>query len=123
MVTLQRKGYRSKHLVTDIVLGITDGLDMSLWCYVFASIIFSGVLTVFLPVGILICLLGWVLVSMTITLVSREPVHIANLDDQAVVIIGAIAVIMVTYMGEEAAGPRGLATILCIMALTSLGLP
>ncbi len=121
MVTLQRKGYRSKHLVTDIVLGVTDGLDMSLWCYVFASIIFSGVLTVFLPVGILICLLGWVLVSMTITLVSREPVHIANLDDQAVVIIGAIAVIMVAYMGEEAAGPRGLATILCIMALTSLG--
>ena len=92
MVTLQRKGYRSKHLVTDIVLGITDGLDMSLWCYVFASIIFSGVLTVFLPVGILICLLGWVLVSMTITLVSREPVHIANLDDQAVPVPSAMRV-------------------------------
>lgn len=121
MISFQRNGYRSKHLLTDIVLGITDGLDMSLWCYVFASIIFSGALTVFLPVGILICLLGWVLVSMTISLISKEPLHIANLDDQAVVIIGAIGVLMVSYMGEQAASPRGLATLLCIMALTSLG--
>ena len=89
MLGLQKNGFRSKHLVTDITLGITDGLDMSLWCYVFASIIFSGALSVFLPVGILVCLLGWVLVSLSIALLSKEPLHIANLDDQAVVIRGA----------------------------------
>ncbi|NKB38339.1 MAG: cyclic nucleotide-binding domain-containing protein [Gammaproteobacteria bacterium] len=121
MVALQKNGFRSKHLTTDITLGITDGLDMSLWCYVFASIIFSGTLSVFLPVGILACLLGWILASLSVALLSKDPLHIANLDDQAVVIIGAIAAIMVSYMGAEAAGSRGLATLLCIIALTSSG--
>ena len=121
MVGLQKNGFRSKHLVTDITLGITDGLDMSLWCYVFASIIFSGALSVFLPVGILVCLLGWVLVSLSIALLSKEPLHIANLDDQAVVIIGAIGALMVTYMGADAATNRGLATLLSIIAITSFG--
>lgn len=54
--------YHSKDLTTDIILGITDGLDMSLWCYVYASIIFVAVLSIYLPVGIPAALMGWVLV-------------------------------------------------------------
>ncbi len=120
MIKFQRAGYHSKDLATDIILGITDGLDMSLWCYVYASIIFVGVLSIYLPVGILAALMGWVLVSIWVTLTSREPLHIANLDDQAVVIFGSIAVLMIATMGDLAASPRGLATILFIMAVTSL---
>ena len=120
MITLQRKGYQSRRLSTDIALGITDGLDMSLWCYVYASIIFSGVLSIYLPLGILAGLLGWVLVSMFVTLTSKEPLHVANLDDQAVVIFGSISVLMIGYMGGDAGSPRGLATILSILAMTSL---
>ena len=90
MSLFQRTGYRSKDLFADLALGLSDGLDMSLWCYVYASIIFAGVLSVYLPVGILTILLGWVLVSIWVSLVSREPLHICNTDDQAVVIYGAI---------------------------------
>ena len=93
MIKFQRTGYYSKDLTTDIILGITDGLDMSLWCYVYASIIFVGVLSIYLTVGILAALMGWVLVSLWVTLTSREPLHMANLDDQAVVIFGSIAVL------------------------------
>jgi SulP family sulfate permease len=113
-------GYRSKDLPTDIALGITNGLDMSLWCYVYASIIFAGVLSVFLPVGILLVMLGWILVSVWVALTSKEPLHLVETDDQAVVIFGSVSALMVTSMGDQAATSSGLATILCVIGLTSL---
>ena len=116
----QRTGYRSKDLFADLALGLSDGLDISLWCYVYASIIFAGALSVYMPVGILAILLGWVLVSVWITLTSREPLHVCNPDDQAVVIFGAITALMVGAMGERAGTPDGLATILFIIGSTSL---
>jgi len=121
MIRLQRTGYRSSNLGSDIYLGLTDGLDSALWCYVCASIIFIGPLSVYLPVGILSALTGWVLLSLVLSLTSREPLHIASLDDQAIVIFGAIAALMIATMGDQAASPRGLATLLFIIAVTSLG--
>ena len=109
MTLFQRSGYRSKDLFADLALGLSDGLDISLWCYVYASIIFAGALSVYMPVGILVILLGWVLVSIWVTLTSREPLHVCNHDDQAVVIFGAITALMVAAMGERAGTPDGLA--------------
>ena len=71
MTLFQRTGYRSKDLFADFALGLSDGLDISLRCYVYASIIFASALSVYMPVGILIMLLGWVLVSVWVTLTSR----------------------------------------------------
>jgi SulP family sulfate permease len=121
MIRLQRTGYRSGNLGSDIYLGLTDGLDSALWCYVCASIIFIGPLSVYLPVGILSALSGWVLLSLVVSLTSREPLHIATLDDQGIVIFGSVSAVMIAAMGDEAASPRGLATLLTIIALTSLG--
>lgn len=119
MIRLQRSGYRSRNLPTDITLGLVSGLSLSLWSYVYAAIVFVGALSLYLPVGILVMLLGWVLVSVWVVLVSREPLHIASTDDQAVVIFGSISALMIASMGAEAASPRGLATILLIIAATS----
>ena len=121
MIRLQRTGYRSENLGSDVYLGLTDGLDSALWCYVCASIIFIGPLSIYLPVGILSALAGWVLLSLVLSLTSREPLHIASLDDQAIVIFGSIAALMIATMGDRAASPAGLATLLFIISLTSLG--
>jgi len=121
MIRPQRSGYDSGNLSADLTIGTVYGLSLSLWSYVYAAIVFVGPLSIYLPVGIMVMLLGWVLVSIWTVLMSREPLHTATTDDQAVVIIGAIAGLMTAFLGAEAASPRGLATILAIMALTTLG--
>ena len=120
MPLFARSGYRSKNLFTDLVLGVTSGLDMSLWCYVYASLIFAGALSTFLPVGVLCILLGWLVVGTWIALTSDDPLHLAEPDDQGMVIFGSIAGLLATYMGAEATGPGGLATMLCVIFLTTL---
>jgi hypothetical protein len=57
MIRLQRTGWRPTSLATDLGLGLVFGLSLSLWSYVYATIVFVGVLSVYLPVGILATLL------------------------------------------------------------------
>jgi len=120
MPVFERSGYQSNNLFTDLGLGISTGLNMSLWCYVYASLIFAGKLSVFLPVGILSIFLGWILIGTWVALTSKEPLHIALPDDQGVVIFGSVGALMVSAMGASALSSSGLATILCIIALTTL---
>jgi len=120
MIRLQRQGYHSRHLTSDVSLGLIAGLSLSLWSYVYAAIVFIGPLARYLPVGILAMLLGWVLVSVFVVVTSREPLHFATTDDQAVVIFGSIAALLVAGMGQDAGTPRGLATMLFVIASTSL---
>lgn len=119
MLTFRRNGYKSKNLTTDIALGVADGLDCSLWCYVYASIIFSGALSGYLSVGVASALVGWMLLSFFVTFTSKEPLHIANLDDQAVVIFGSITLLISNQIGNGAATSSELVTILAVMGITS----
>ena len=120
MINIQTSGYRSNSLVADIGLGVTDGLDSALWCYAFASMIFSGALSVFLPVGVLSLLLGWAVLSIFVAVTTRASLHMANIDEQAVVIIATIGLLMVSDLGPAAASPRGLATLLTVIVISSL---
>jgi SulP family sulfate permease len=120
MITLQKTGYKSKSLVSDLALGFFDGVDNSLWCYGFAAIIFSGALGVFMPLMLVLMLVGWSIVGIFIALTSRAPVHLINLDEQAVVILSTIGGLMVTQMGEVATTSRGLSTMLAVISLTTL---
>lgn len=120
MSFFQKTGFKSKSLVADVALGIFDGIDNGLWAYGFAAIIFAGALSSFMPVMLLILLFGWALIGLFIALKSDVPVHLVNMDEQAIVILATIASLMVTQMGAaEAASPRGLSTMLSIIALTS----
>jgi len=120
MINFRTEGYRSKSLPTDIALGITDGLDSALWCYAFASMIYSGVLSVFFPVGALSMLLGWAALSIFIAVTTRASLHMANIDEQAVVIIATIGLMMVSDFGPAAASSQGLATLLAVIVISSL---
>lgn len=56
---LRKSGYRAERIYSDLALGIVDGLDSAIWAYVFATIMFSGALAVFMPVGLAVILCGW----------------------------------------------------------------
>ncbi|HET6565095.1 MAG TPA: SulP family inorganic anion transporter, partial [Xanthomonadales bacterium] len=120
MITFQKTGYKSKSLVSDLALGFFDGVDNALWCYGFAAIIFSGVLAGFMPLMLVLMLVGWSLVGVFIAVTSRAPVHLINLDEQAIVILSTIGGLMVAEMGDAATGSRGLSTILAVISLTTL---
>jgi SulP family sulfate permease len=120
MIRIRTTGYRSKSLAADVSLGVFDGLDNALWCYAFASVIFAGALAPFLPVlvGILLC--GWALLGAYVALTSEKSVHVVGMDEQAVVILAAIAGLLVVHMGDDVVSPRGLSTMLVIMSLSSV---
>lgn len=121
MISFQKTGYKSKSLVTDLALGFFDGVDNSLWCYGFAAIMFSGALAGFMPLILMFMLVGWSIVGIFIAVTSRAPVHLINLDEQAIVIISTIGGLMVAEMGSEvAASSRGLSTMLAVISLTTL---
>lgn len=121
MIRFQKTGYKPKSLVTDLVLGFFDGVDNALWCYGFAAILFSGVMAGFMPLMLMLMLLGWAVVGIFIAVTSKAPVHLINLDEQAIVIISTIGGLMVAEMGAEvAASSRGLSTMLAVVSLTSL---
>jgi SulP family sulfate permease len=120
MITFQKSGYKSKSLVSDLALGFFDGIDNALWCYGFAAIIFSGALAGFMPLMLVLMLVGWSLVGIFIAMTSRAPVHLINLDEQAVVILSTIGGLMVAEMGDAATGSRGLSTIIAVISLTTL---
>lgn len=87
---LQKSGYSTRQIFSNLALGVFDGIDSALWCYAFATIIFSQLLSQFLPLGLVIMLGGWALLSIFILLTSKAPVHMVNIDEQAVVIIGSM---------------------------------
>jgi SulP family sulfate permease len=121
MIKLRTTGYRSKSLFSDITLGVFDGLDNALWCYAFATVIFAGALAQFLPLLVVILLCGWAVLGLFVAFTSEKDLHIVSLDEQAVVILASIASLMVTYMGENTVASSGLATMLSVMSLSSLG--
>ena len=120
MISLPTTGYQSKSLFSDVALGIFDGVDNGLWCYGFAAIIFAGVLSDFMPVMLVILLVGWSLFGLYTAVASSATVHLVNMDEQAIVILSTIGGLLVLKMGEAAGSPEGLATMLVIIALTSM---
>ncbi len=121
MIELPKAGYTSKKLFSDISLGAVDGAPGGLWCYAFASILFAGPLAVFVPTGAVFIMIGWILISLYVTIFSRAPVHVAVVDEQGVVILGSIGILLSASLGEQAAGASGLATMLAAAMMASLG--
>jgi len=121
MIKIRTSGYKSKSLFADVSLGIFDGLDNALWCYAFATVIFAGAMAQFLPLLVVILLCGWAVLGIFVALTSKKHLHIVSLDEQAVVILASIAGLMIVYMGEQTVKTNGLATMLAVMSLSSLG--
>ncbi|MEJ8566915.1 SulP family inorganic anion transporter [Elongatibacter sediminis] len=120
MIRFQTHGYESRSLISDIALGVFDGIDNSLWCYGFAAIIFAGSLAGYMPLMLGILLVGWSLMGILTAVTSGARVHLINLDEQAVVILSTIGGLMVAEMGDRASTTMGLSTMFAVISLTSL---
>lgn len=116
---LQKQGYASKSIVTDVMLGIFDGLDNALWSYGFATILFAGVLTEFLPIGVAVLLTGWALLGVFVAVTSKAKTHLISIDEQAVVILAGVGSVYAAQSGGVG-GPEALSTMLALMAVSSL---
>ncbi len=116
---MQTTGYRSKSILTDVGLGIFEGVDNALWCYAFATVLFAGAFTAFLPLLVVLLLCGWALTILSVTATSATKLHIMKLDEQAIVILASVGGLLVANIGSDVMSTRGLATMLAIMSLTS----
>jgi SulP family sulfate permease len=121
MIKIRTSGFKSKSFFADFSLGIFDGLDNALWCYAFATVIFAGAMAQFLPLLVVILLVGWAVLGIYVAVTSEKPLHIVSLDEQAVVILASVAGLMVAQMGEQTVQTNGLATMLVVMSMSSLG--
>lgn len=103
MSFFQTTGYKSKSLVSDVALGIFDGIDNGLWCYAFTAIIFFGALSGYMPLFVVIMLSGWAILGVYIATTSQAPVHVIRVDEQGTVILSTIGLLLITHMGAVAA--------------------
>jgi SulP family sulfate permease len=117
---IQTAGYQSKSILTDVGLGIFEGVDNALWCYAFATVLFAGAFTAFLPLLVVVLLCGWALSILFVSTTSATTLHIMKLDEQAIVILASLAGLLALNTGVDMMSTRGLATMLAIMSLTSV---
>lgn len=120
MVLFQTTGYKSKSLVSDLALGIFDGIDNGLWCYAFAAIIFAGALSTYMPLLVAIMLCGWAVLAAYIALTSESPVHVIHIDEQGTVILSTIGTLLVAHLGTDVPISVGVSTMLAVITITTL---
>jgi len=116
----QTGGYSPKSTFTDLVLGVFEGVDNALWCYAFAAVLFAGAFAVYLPLMIVILLVGWALITTFVATTSSAPLHIMSLDEQAVVILASISTLLLAQLSSGDISTIGLSTMLAIMSASSV---
>jgi SulP family sulfate permease len=116
----QTSGYQSKSPFTDAVLGLFEGVDNALWCYAFATVLFAGAFTVYLPLMIVILLVGWALITTFVAATSAAPLHIISLDEQGIVILASISTLLLAQLQAGDVSTIGLSTMLAIMSASSV---
>jgi SulP family sulfate permease len=119
MSLFQTTGYQSKSLVSDVALGVFDGIDNGLWCYAFAAIIFAGGLSGYMPLFVVIMLSGWAVLGLYIATTSEAPMHVVKMDEQGTVILSTVGVLLIAHLGGDAADV-GAATMLGVIIVTTL---
>lgn len=117
---LQRSGYESDTLASDASIGLFDGIDSAVWSYTYATIIFSGALSIFLPIGLAIVLGSRALASLFVVATSRVPVHTITNNEQGVIILGAIGALLVAHLQGDVASPTALSTMLAVTGLSGV---
>jgi SulP family sulfate permease len=117
---IQKTGYRPASLSQEVSLGLLIGIEYILWIYTFASIIFIGELSSFLPVGVVMLLLGSGLLGLIVALTSSVPLHAATADEQAAAVLASIAIIMNSQLSDFSGTGAAAATLIVIIAATTL---
>jgi SulP family sulfate permease len=113
-------GYRPQNIATDLPLGFINGLDTILWCFTASSLIFTGILSGYLPLAITLSLISTAILATVIATTSNYPVNIANVAEQGVVILATISLLLNNQVGAFANNDAAAATMFVIMSLSTL---
>ncbi len=120
-IGVQTTGYRPGSVSQEISLGLLVGVEYVLWAYSFASIIFVGALSAFLPLGVITVLVGSGLVGLIVALTSTVPIHAAAADEQAAAILATVAVLMNSRLAQFAGPGAAAATLFVIIVAVTIG--
>src|SRR5215831_1029514 len=96
------------------------GLDNVLWAYTFASLIFVGALSAYLPLGITILLVSGAIIAATVALTSKIPGHVVSAEEGVVAVLGTVAIAMNVKMGNFSSIDAAATTMFAIIALSTL---
>ena len=116
----QTVGYRPNHLVTDASWGVLNGVEWTLWAYVFASLIFTGALVPYLPLAAAVFLTCTAVLAVVIAVTSKLPVNVAATDPQAAAILSSIVVLMNARMDQFDGAAAMASTMFFIIAVSTL---
>lgn len=117
---IQTWGYRPKHAVTDVLLALVGGTESVLWGCTFAAMIFSGPLSAYLPIAIVVFLVSTALILVIVAVCSHYPLHLAAVDEQAVAVVATIAIAAGSRLDQFSSTAAAATTIFAIMAAVSL---
>ncbi|NRB72508.1 MAG: SLC26A/SulP transporter family protein [Xanthomonadales bacterium] len=106
----------SRPVFKDVLIGVCDGLDSTLWAYGFAAILFAGSFINYMPQGVSLILAAWGLLGLWVALTSVSRMHVASIDDQSVVILAMLFI----PLGTAAAEPLSLSTLLVLLVLSTV---
>jgi len=111
-----KEDFSTHRVASTVVSGVVFAMVNALLTVALISLIFSGPLRESLPIGIGVGLVGSAVVAIVAALTSSFPGMYAGVQDNSAAILGLSAGAIV----GSVAGPRGLSTVLTMMAVTSL---
>jgi SulP family sulfate permease len=106
-------------IVPSIVGGLVSGFYVAIFMFSYASLIFSGDLSKFLPNGIGAMLFGAIVIGLVMGVTSQIPGLIAAPNDNPVAISAIIALAIIESMPEGASDETVYTTIIVAMASTT----
>ena len=113
-------GFRSKSPLAEALMGGMFGVNNVLWAYTFASLIFTGALSAYLPLAVTIILISTAVVAGVVGLISKIMGHVASLEDGVVAILATVAILANDHIAEFRSVDAAAATMFTTMALVSL---
>ena len=107
-------------LTPSVVGGLVSGFYVAIFMFAYASLIFTGELTAFLPNGIGALLFGAIAVGLVMALTSAIPSLIASPNDNPVAISAILAIAITESMSSSASPAVTFTTVMVSFALSSL---
>lgn len=112
--------FMSARLVPGLTSGLVVGLVEVIIAISFATLIFAGELSSFLPNGIGFALIGAIITGVVVALMTSLPGTVSGIQDAPAAILAVMSAAIVTSMPSDASGLETFITIVVAIALTTI---
>jgi len=114
------RDFWSARLVPGLTSGLVVGLVEVIIAISFATLIFAGELSSFLPNGIGFALIGAIITGVVVALMTSLPGTVSGIQDAPAAILAVMSAAIVTSMPSDASGLETFITIVVAIALTTI---